>query len=857
MPASAAAVSIDVPTGLGAPVPWALATLTGDLNRRGVRTDIGNSTASITGAVIRVRVDRALGPDESFLIESGPAPAEVVVRAAEARGAAYGLSELADRVRYGEDPVEAIRSARCALRSPAVPVRSVLRSFSSDVLDLPWLRDHDFWTEYLDELATQRINRLHLALGMQYNFSHDSDVRDNYLCFAYPFLLEVPGWENVRVTGVSDANRAANLAALRFAGDEAARRGIHFQLGLWNHAVRPELGESPNLRYRITGLADRDIAEYSAAALRLLLRECPAIAGLTLRVHYEGGVAETERSTFWRTVLGGVRDTGRPLEIDLHAKGVDGELLTTAAGTGGRVVISAKYWAEHQGLPYHQAAIRPMEFIRRGDGDGLRGVTQNARRFTRYGYADFLRRDRQFDLLFRIWPGSQRFLLWADPQIFAGYGRMSSLGGAVGAELCEPLTFRGRKDTGRAGMPRDLYADPALSLGRADWRKYSYQYRLWGRLLFDPDADRESWLRYLGDRFGTAAELVERALGAAGKVLPLVTIAVPASASNNFFWPEVFTDHPIAGQERRSIYAWDLLPPRTWGTISPLDPALFESADDYARGLIDGRPSGRHTPVQVASWLEHFADVAEAAIGEARESTPDRHGAEFRRIEVDVRAQALLGRFFAGKIRAGVGYALFRLTGDTRHLREGIDRYHDGRAALTELIALTREVYVTDLAFGRRPGEHGHWTDRLPAIDADIADLLDELAAAEAANRPILALVPPDQRSAPVTQIRCTPPDNFVPGERLTLRAHAPAGVEVTVHARHLDQSEHYLEMPMTREDEAGFTATLPAEYTDSPYAIQFFLLARDRTARTAWIVPGLDESLANQPYFVIPAETA
>ncbi|WP_280416193.1 hypothetical protein [Nocardia carnea] len=857
MPAPVAAVSLDIPAGLAAPVPWALATLTRELDRKGVRCGSGSSAAPAAGTtVVRIRVDDALGPAETFLIESGRSPAEVLIHGADVRGVAYGISELADRVRYADDPIAAIRSARCARRSPAVPVRSVLRAFSSDVLDLPWLRDRDFWTEYLDELATQRINRLHLALGMQYNFSHDSDVRDNYLCFPYPFLLEVPGWENVRVTGVSDADRAADLAALRFAGEEAARRGIHFQLGLWNHAVRPELGESPNLRYRIVGLADRDIAEYSAAALRLLLRECPAIAGLTLRVHYEGGVAESGRNAFWRTVLGGLRNAGRPLEIDMHAKGVDQELLAAATGTGARVVVSAKYWAEHQGLPYHQAAIRPMEFMRRDDNDDLRGVTQNARRFTRYGYADFLRRDRPFDLLFRIWPGSQRFLLWADPEIFAGYGRMSTLGGAIGAELCEPLTFRGRKDTGRTGTARDLYADPTLTLGRSDWRKYAYQYRLWGRLLFDPDADRESWLRYLREQFGAAAEPVERSLSAAGKVLPLVAITVSASASNNFFWPEVFFDQPIAGQERPSIYAWDLLPPRTWGTMSPLDPALFECADDYARGVIDDRPSGRYTPAEVASWLQAFADAAEASIEEARNSVPDRTTADFRRVETDVRVQALLGRFFAGKIRAGVGYALFRLTDDTRHLREGLERYRDGRVALTELIALTRDVYVADLAFGRRPGEHGHWADRLPRIDDDIADLGNELAAAEAANRPVRATVPPERRSAPINGIRCTPPAYFVPGEPLTIRAHAPVGMGLTVHARHLNQAEHYLQVSMKPDIGRDFTATIPAEYTDSPYAIQFFVLARDSTGRAARIVPGLDGSLANQPYFVVPAGT-
>ena len=37
------------------------------------------------------------------------------------------------------------------------------------------------------------------------------------------------------------------------------------------------------------------------------------------------------------------------------------------------------------------------------------------RRFTRYGYADLYQEGRGFDILYRLWPGTQRHLLSADP----------------------------------------------------------------------------------------------------------------------------------------------------------------------------------------------------------------------------------------------------------------------------------------------------------------------------------------------------------------------------------------------------------------------------------------------------------
>src|SRR5471030_27036 len=89
--------------------------------------------------------------------------------------------------------------------------------------------DREMWPPYLTMLAAQRFNRFNLSLGMGYDFLRE--VTDAYFLFAYPFLLSVPGY-NVRAAGLNDAERDSNLAALKFIGEEAAARGLHFQLGI-------------------------------------------------------------------------------------------------------------------------------------------------------------------------------------------------------------------------------------------------------------------------------------------------------------------------------------------------------------------------------------------------------------------------------------------------------------------------------------------------------------------------------------------------------------------------------------------------------------------------------------------------
>ena len=61
---------------------------------------------------------------------------------------------------------------------------------------------------------------------------------------------------------------------------------------------------------------------------------------------------------FWKTVFDGVATCGRKVEIDMHAKGIDQSMIDLALATGMPVKVSPKFWAEHMGMPYHQADIR-------------------------------------------------------------------------------------------------------------------------------------------------------------------------------------------------------------------------------------------------------------------------------------------------------------------------------------------------------------------------------------------------------------------------------------------------------------------------------------------------------------------
>ena len=118
-------------------------------------------------------------------------------------------------------------------------------------------------------------------------------------------------------------------------------------------------------------------------------------------------------------------------------------------------------------------------------------LSTGSRSFLRYGYGDLLREDRRWGVLHRIWPGTQRLLIWGDPLTAAAHSRAFSFCGSDGVEIMEPLSFKGRRGSGlpgdRARLRRRLAASRA-GIGRSTLTRH----RVWGRLLYNPDADPDT-----------------------------------------------------------------------------------------------------------------------------------------------------------------------------------------------------------------------------------------------------------------------------------------------------------------------------------------------------------------------------
>ena len=776
----------------------------------------------------------------------------LVACGADARGLMYVLLELADRVRHGENPLQQLRLQKPIVEEPFNQVRSIGKLFVSDVEDKPWFNDREMWPAYFSMLASQRINRFSLNFGI--GFDSLQNVTDSYFLFVYPFLLDVPGYK-VRAVNLPDAERDRNLEMLRFISAQAVAHGIDFQLGIWTHGY--QWADTPHSNYVIEGLTPENHAAYSREALAALLKVCPDISGVTLRTHGESGVREGSYD-FWRTVFQGVPLSGRKVELDLHPKGLDQKLIDAALATGMPVKLSPKYWAEHMGLPYQQSAIRELEMPHENVNAGsFYSLSTGSRIFTRYGYADFLREDRPYTFIYRIWPGSHRFLLWGDPVSTAAHARAFRFCGSNGSELYEPLSFKGRRGSGLPGG-RCAYADASLN-PRYDWEKYLYTYRVWGRLLYNPDADPDVWRGFLRKQFTSSASAVENALAAATRIIPLVTTAHLPSAANDTYHPENYTNQSIIDPAKPSPYG-DTPAPKIFGNVSPLDPQLFARVNDFVAELLKDERSGKYSPIEVAQWLEDLAATAAKQLAEA-EKLGNKSTPEFRRMAADVNIAAGLGRFYAAKLRSATLYAIHEHSGNREALGQALKKYREARDIWSQFAQEASRVYVSDITYGPRPNQRGHWSARLAAIDDDIATMADLARRLESAveDRKESPRVPPaiaealgrPQRDA--LNCRHLPPTHFSPDHNLELLItieKVATPISGRLYYRHVNQSERY-EMAEIRLEEKKYWATIPASYTDAAYPIQYYFEFQQGRENVS-LYPGLNTDLANQPYFVM-----
>ena len=158
----------------------------------------------------------------------------------------------------------------------------------------------------------------------------------------YPYFFDVPGFPDVRVAGLTQQEQTRNLHSLNRLIAMAHERGLDFTLGIWDHVYRGGVQQGPGqdaanpLPWRVLGLTEENLVDYSVAALACLLERVPNLDTLQFRMHGESGLTREEMDVFWARIYDVMAERGRGIRFDARAKGFPDHLIDLALDKGRR-----------------------------------------------------------------------------------------------------------------------------------------------------------------------------------------------------------------------------------------------------------------------------------------------------------------------------------------------------------------------------------------------------------------------------------------------------------------------------------------------------------------------------------------
>jgi hypothetical protein len=573
----------------------------------------------------------------------------------DAGGAMYGGLELAEQIRTQgiQGVVDADRNPYMTMRGTKFNIPLDLRTPSySDMSDsaqenIATVWDFDFWRAYLDKLARDRYNfvslwNLHPFPSMvrvpefpevalndvwRSKFQFDEDYSTRTTGIVTPAMLA--NKEVVRQLSI-----AQKIEFWRRVMQYAKDRNIDFYIVTWNIFTYGVDG-----KYGITDAIDNPkTRDYFRASVREMFRSYPLLAGIGLTTGENMGEISGERAfqakedwvfaTYGQGVLDAARaEPARRFRLihrqhETRAQDIAATFKPVIAQPNVDFVFSFKYAQAHL----------------------LSSTTQTFH----HGYLESL---GDLKTLWTLRNDDALLLRWAAPEFVREFVRNIPLEKSQGYYFGSDMWVWGREFLSKLpGTRRQLEVE-----------KHWLHFLLWGRLGYDPTLEDARIAQLVGLRFpGVDGEKVLAAWQNASMIYPLVT---------GFHWADFDFQWYIEACRSRPG------PARTTSGFHSVETFISQKVHpgttnltipQYVAGIVNGTKPPGVTPPEVADLIEARADAAIAALPVFRQ-TPRTNQAEFVATFNDVRLMALLGKYYAAKIRGATELALYRATRDRQH----------------------------------------------------------------------------------------------------------------------------------------------------------------------------------------------
>jgi len=616
----------------------------------------------------------------------------ITVTGGDARGVMYGGLELAERIRH-----QKLKNLTDMRGKPFIEKRGIKFNIPLDartpsyadcghaaLYNIAEMWNWDFWTEFMDNMALHRYNTLTL-----------------WNPHPFPVMTKIEGYEDVALSDVC-----------------VCTMDLFTQKHLWGPVQLVSEQVMDNLKVVKTITIEQKI-DFWRKVMRygkdrgidiyfITWNICPNSVAQPVKPDYESWSIQRQEETPGK--YGISHQINNPKTLAYYRQAVK-TFIETYPDLKGIGVTSGEHMPDDQpGLPYtrenwvwqayglgvldakKEHPERTVHFIHRVWNSDMKNIMQiwgqypdafdvsfkyaKARLYSspEIPFADRLLKDlkqyklkswwnlRNDDIFIHRWgdPDYVRAFLKNFPQDYTAGYHMGSDGYVWGREF----------------VTKDASQPPQLEI-----TKHWYRFMLWGRLGYDPSLERGYFLDVLRERFpDESVPLLYDTWQAASKVIPLV---------NRFHWCDWDYMWAVEGCKdgagyRTVVDFYDNPTMQKSGILNP---------KDYVLAVLAKKEISATTPLGIAEKLDSAAgDALQGTTELLKQASP-----ELTATVRDCRAMALLGQFYADKIRATVAYGFYKETGKEQHQAQALQYLRAGAKHWTDYTKLSESRYKSQV----------------------------------------------------------------------------------------------------------------------------------------------------------------
>ncbi len=611
------------------------------------------SASSLSDVTIDVKQSESLG-DEAFSLQVSNK--QITVTGGDDVGVMYGLLDAAEQLRLKEGKLNAVKAKSVAPRFPfrAVKFNLPWSAYRHHPVVLPHMdtcRDLDFWEQYLDMMAANRFNRLTL-----------------WNLHPFPYMFRPTNFPEA--CSFSDEQMAQWQAFWRGLFKMAHERGIKTYIVWWNIFVSPEFSRahdnaaeySQGLHFFGKGQHNKLIDDYNRQCVTQLINEYPNLDGIGISLGERMYHIDPAAREQWvlDVIVAGMRAADRQVEF-IHRAPFTPDAEVTRKGIESLTDFTKPIWVELKFNASHGHSAIKLAATHGG--------------FVNTAYWNPPPRNYKMTWMMR----NEDFVMlrWGQPDFIrkhiAENGQDYVGGYYVGSETYIPAVEYMQK--------RDARMDWTYAFQR-DW----LFYKVWGRLLFDPETSDQVFVDEYIKRYGRKnGQTLFNAVSAASKT-PLLICSFLRGGNDPSLTAEQLLSSQVAKYKTTKSVFIDV---NQFITFSVLDPS-FINIKDYVKLTSKGQAlsEAKVSPLDVADQAEA---IGQEALLLAKQIKSDGGSIEFE--IADVKAWGLLAKYFALKIRAATALQTYRVTQAKAEQTKAVTLLEEAFDIWKELSAVTDDVY--------------------------------------------------------------------------------------------------------------------------------------------------------------------